>query len=128
MASIKSSRQSRLIVHKRIWVMPGETRVVEILERYLKEYPAELTSMPYSCQWEGRTYRYVSGTRRCTEKLRRSIKDSVAQRKLAGTVAGTVADISKDLQGKHKIIKCYYVSPCLCSTSTEHWFVLPQIM
>ena len=127
MASIKSSRQSRPIVHKRIWVMPGETRVVEILERYLKEDP-ELTSMPYSCQWEGRTYRYVSGTRRCTEKLRRSINDSVAHRKLAGTVAGAVAGISKDLQGNHKIIKLCYVSACLCSTSTEHWFVLPQIM
>ena len=104
----------------------SETRVVEILERYLKEYPG-LTS-PLDPHQEGNcTYHFVYGTISCTQELRRSIEDSVTHRILAGTVAGTVAGI-KDLQGKHKIIKCYYVSPCLCSTGTGHWFVLPQIM
>ena len=103
MASIKSSHQSQPVVHKRIWVTSGETRVVKILKRYLKEDP-ELTSLLDPIQRENYTYYYVSGTISCTEKLRRSIEDSVAHRILAGTVTGTVAGI-EDLQGKHKIIK-----------------------
>ena len=119
-------------IHKRIWVTSSETivcetRAVEILKRYLKK-DSELTSILHPIQRESYTYHYVSGTRRCTEKLQRSIEDSVAHRILAGTIDDIVAGISEDLQSKHKIIKLCYVSACLCSTGTGHWFVLPQIM
>ena len=99
MASIESSHQSPDIVYKKIWVTSGETRVVEILERYLNEYP-KITYLLDPIQRGNCTYHYVSGTISRTEKLQRSIKDSVAHRGLPSAVA----DI-EDLQSKHKIIK-----------------------
>ena len=107
-----ASNQSLPIVHKRIWVRSSEKRVIEILQRYLKK-GVKLTSSPR--ERGNYTDYYVSGTKIDIQNLQRSIEDSVAHHRLAGTVAGI-----EDVQGKHKIIKCCYVSACLCSTGTGH--------